>query len=438
MINLKKTALVLTLSLGSQAFANESAIPNEYNLCEKSNITFGFFNGVLTNESDALDTLLKLKSEYKTETSSGDKIVYKGFYNKTEGMKDFIETFDQRFSEETIGDRWELFRQVLKNDTSSTWGVITKAFQAVGKINQILFENILRFTVDFATNQIKSIDASKQETYAEHRAYLDSVAIQGNKLVIFAHSQGNLFANQAYNYISPKILKESVGVIHIAPASPITNGPHILAQEDLVINGLRLTGSVPSNTHTMGGFNRFLKRMGADIPAHGLNETYRNNNFVMKSAINNEVQNLFNTLKNPEKKAEQGFFNITLTWDGEGDVDLHVLEPNGTNVFFRNPQGRVGFLDYDNTFKRGPENYYASCDSRKVEEGIYRVRLANYARANGRLATVQLTTNLSGTIETMNGIQVGPDSGVSPNIPVFDFEVKKDQHSGNLVVNLIP
>jgi len=143
MINLKKTALVLTLSLGSQAFANESAIPNEYNLCEKSNITFGFFNGVLTNESDALATLLKLKSEYKTETSSGDKIVYKGFYNKTEGMKDFIETFDQRFSEETIGDRWELFRQVLKNDTSSTWGVITKAFQAVGKINQILFENIL-------------------------------------------------------------------------------------------------------------------------------------------------------------------------------------------------------------------------------------------------------------------------------------------------------
>lgn len=53
-----------------------------------------------------------LKSEYKTETSSGEQIIYRAFYNKTEGMKDFIETFDQRFSEETIGDRWELFRLI--------------------------------------------------------------------------------------------------------------------------------------------------------------------------------------------------------------------------------------------------------------------------------------------------------------------------------------
>ncbi|CAM9794094.1 unnamed protein product [Ectocarpus sp. 12 AP-2014] len=49
---------------------------------------------------------------------------------------------------------------------------------------------------------------------------------------------------------------------------------------------------------------------------------------------------------------------ITLEWTGEtSDVDLYVVEPGGEVVYFVNRFGDVGFLDNDDTFGFGPENY---------------------------------------------------------------------------------
>ena len=58
-------------------------------------------------------------------------------------------------------------------------------------------------------------------------------------------------------------------MVHVAPASPTLRGPYLLADIDLVINGLRLQGinSVPSA-------NIALAYSASDATGHGLVATY--------------------------------------------------------------------------------------------------------------------------------------------------------------------
>jgi hypothetical protein len=50
---------------------------------------------------------------------------------------------------------------------------------------------------------------------------------------------------------------------------------------------------------------------------------------------------------------------FTLIWDTEVDLDLHVVEPGGKEIYWEDPKGRRGGeLDVDNTRGFGPENIY--------------------------------------------------------------------------------
>ena len=51
---------------------------------------------------------------------------------------------------------------------------------------------------------------------------------------------------------------------------------------------------------------------------------------------------------------------FTLIWDTDGvDLDLHVIEPGGKEIFWEDPKGnKGGELDVDNTKGFGPENVY--------------------------------------------------------------------------------
>src|SRR5699024_4699583 len=81
-----------------------------------------------------------------------------------------------------------------------------------------------------------------EQDYAAHNLRLDALAAEGQKLMLVAHSQGNLFLNHAYDHIKPTVGRNSVNAVHIAPASPTLRGKHVLADIDLVINALRLQG----------------------------------------------------------------------------------------------------------------------------------------------------------------------------------------------------
>lgn len=50
---------------------------------------------------------------------------------------------------------------------------------------------------------------------------------------------------------------------------------------------------------------------------------------------------------------------FTLLWDTPVDLDLHVIEPGGKEIYWEDPKGRHGGeLDVDNTKGYGPENIY--------------------------------------------------------------------------------
>ena len=51
---------------------------------------------------------------------------------------------------------------------------------------------------------------------------------------------------------------------------------------------------------------------------------------------------------------------FTLIWNTDGvDLDLHVIEPGGKEIYWEDPKGvKGGELDVDNTKGFGPENVY--------------------------------------------------------------------------------
>ncbi len=54
-----------------------------------------------------------------------------------------------------------------------------------------------------------------------------------------------------------------------------------------------------------------------------------------------------------------GDLQVTLTWDTDfSDVDLYVLEPDGTWVYYANDVGPTASLDVDDTEGFGPENIF--------------------------------------------------------------------------------
>ena len=58
-------------------------------------------------------------------------------------------------------------------------------------------------------------------------------------------------------------------------------------------------------------------------------------------------------------KVQVGDPQFTLIWDSVADIDLHVIEPGGKEIYWNDRKGnRGGELDVDNTDGYGPENIY--------------------------------------------------------------------------------
>ena len=103
--------------------------------------------------------------------------------------------------------------------------------------------------------------------------------------------------------------------------------------------------------------------------------------------------------------AEGQGLRVTLTWDGPGDVDLHVHNGDPGTAWFQEPVdchysnrtppwasgplavGPNPELDFDNTTADGPEN--TSIDRPQLSR-TYHIGVHHYARAAGRRATIEV------------------------------------------------
>jgi hypothetical protein len=142
--------------------------------------------------------------------------------------------------------RYELFFQAVKGNGS--W--LDKLKNRIPAYAN-LFANLPILIRAAATKALVSLSGTTINTsqnYAEHTARIDNWAMEGRKMLFVAHSQGNLFANAAYDYTKAIVGEKSVKVVHIAPASVILNGPHTLVSKDIIIIGLFGTGKIPTIT----------------------------------------------------------------------------------------------------------------------------------------------------------------------------------------------
>ena len=93
-------------------------------------------------------------------------------------------------------------------------------------------------------------------------------------------------------------------------------------------------------------------------------------------------ERLAEQLRRRRQRVPPADLRVTITWNTDAtDVDLWVLEPDGTKVFYSHPRSASGGeLSQDQTQGYGPERYQV----RQARPGVYRV-LVHYFRPNPNL-----------------------------------------------------
>jgi len=259
---------------------------------------------------------------------------YTLYYNDTEGLSDFVEVFEQRLKEQSalLDGRFELFFEATRGE-GQWWSELTKAMPALASLLASMVDAYsATSTRDFAASFI-----APPETYAEvsqrHRDQIDHAVGMGRKMLLFAHSQGNLFVNAAYNHAVARSDFDSVRVVHVAPASPSLSGGHTLADLDLVINGLRLAGAVAPNTDRIPGW--LLRPPGlngkSDFVGHGLLEIYLNPALSTAGRISSHVEAALRALDNAPKKPLPPYPDFVETPWTDGEEPAYTSSPGGTS-----------------------------------------------------------------------------------------------------------
>ena len=432
----KLVAMLVSGTMTLSSVAPVAAQTQTPSLCTSGGILFGFFNGVLNTEDLAKDSLLKFEKKYGSTSPQGAPIRYEVFYNETEGFSDFVEVFEQRLNEHggALAGRFELFFSALQGG-GPWWGTIIEAAPALGEILDSFVAWLASIIPTTLTKMMGS--PSLLTTQAEHRTRLDNGSLEGRKMLLVAHSQGNLFLNSALEYASTRISSTSIQGIHIAPASSVGNRPHVLADKDLVINALRLVGSVPGITDNIPPILERTPGLNGlkDAKGHGLLEIYLHPGHQTASKIHGHIMGAFSKLQAAPSQATSGFFTATMTWNGPGIVDLHVMEPSGTHVYFENARGQSGRMAFINRTGNTQDQYIANCDTTQLAEGKYSFSLANYGGAQGSSASVQIASNAEGVLGTRT-VTMGPATLTTPSIKVLDVTVAKDPRTGRMTARI--
>jgi hypothetical protein len=239
---------------------------------ETGDIVIGFFNGVANTEKAALDSLERLRAEYGPQYKD-TPLKYDWFYNQTacgesalgkvSCLEDVAEVFEQRSRElgGVFANRWENFRDILAGRHQQDSSFTGRLVGLLGSGGQALLQWV-DGTASAILNQLASsflklltlfVNSPTYENQADHLERLTRHADEGSNMVLVAHSQGNLFVNSAVDALKAARPDANAQVVHVAPASPTLRGDYVLADIDLVINGLRLSGinSVPDVNITL-------------------------------------------------------------------------------------------------------------------------------------------------------------------------------------------
>jgi hypothetical protein len=426
-------ALIAALTLLPALQANAVSAPQA---CARGGYDVAFFNGPMSSPNEATYALANLRAQLGTTTPTGAHIRYETFYHPTPGLDDFVTTFAQRLDsveQGVLSNRFELFDEAIRGD-----GPMLNALKAAAPATANALSGVASDYAAFLVNSTASLldSVPALDPTSDQATRIAALANDGGKLLFFAHSQGAVYANQAYSYATTKVSPQSVGVVYAAPVTTTLNGAYTLADDDQVISALGKVHATPSVTDSIPDFvNRAAGANGKkDVLGHGLLEVYLNASLATSTSLHQQLSKAMGSLLSATALTAAGFFEASLTWDGPGDVDLHVAEPSHPDVFPNNPVGGSGVLDVNNSAGYGPEHYYAACNSAAIEPGTYAFSVANNQGADGRKVTLQVSSKDGGVLATAHAT-LGGATGWNPSIQLVKLNVTQDS-SGQLHVSI--
>jgi hypothetical protein len=250
--------------------------------------TVGFFNGVWNTELQAIDGRNALQAAFREasgrtdDTYNHEDVSYQLFYNHTgstvgsSGLQDIAEVFEQRAKEldpsgDLLNNHFYLFWEPFNGNSAGYSQYVGSASKPLLDFIQGFQNSVVSSSLTTLASIFNYVTGTPTNTdYSTQNTQLDALAAAGRKFVLVAHSQGNLFVNQAYDHIMPAVGATRVKVVHIAPASPTLRGQYELANIDLVINGLRLA----TGFGTIADVNLTLVPSSSDPSGHTLVGTY--------------------------------------------------------------------------------------------------------------------------------------------------------------------
>jgi len=142
----------------------------------------------------------------------------------------------------------------------------------------------------------------------------------------------------------------------------------------------------------------------------------------------NALGNLADHLEELENKEEDvsaaeaalyagyGDVQVTLTWNNEADLDLHIFDPDNNEIYWMNPSSPSGgVLDYDDIDGFGPENIY--WPNGEAPSGIYTVLVHHYPwEEKPQSAGFTVLINAFGHVEKFTGV-----TSYDQTISIADF-----------------
>jgi hypothetical protein len=221
---MKKIIILLTLTL--TLFASDAC---------KLDVYFG--NGVWNDREAAEESKIRLQEFIQKHNpdrfpiaEEGTTYSFKVAYNKTEGtVDDLIETFWQLHESGQIGDFY--------------FGFITRIMDAA---------NVLTLQEDDYRSRMAAIAAQAYTNTQEIlQLYRNESFSSNNNVLLVAHSQGNLFANDAFELLSDDEKKRFQIVGIAVPADHIATGNnYVTFTFDYVIQAV--SGHLPANISGFG------------------------------------------------------------------------------------------------------------------------------------------------------------------------------------------
>ncbi|MDR2905989.1 MAG: hypothetical protein LBU73_08560 [Helicobacteraceae bacterium] len=212
--------------------------------CEQKVTRIYYFNGIMNTNEDADDGKRFIASIYndkykgqKKETYIHDKLEFETAYNFSFGfVYDLVEVFSQKYAEKA-GKSITMAQanEVMKKCQQERWIKSDPRCLDYVKMKDEIKEEMKNLMGRYGFKDIESLNTSILMQNVKNSLE------KGERVIIVAHSQGNIFAN----YVLFEMQKEypnQIGMIGVASAAGLKSNKnyyYVTANDDLVINALR-------------------------------------------------------------------------------------------------------------------------------------------------------------------------------------------------------